>query len=344
MKSFLHIKIKGLWLWCAAAAVAVTIVITCCSINPFVVSQPDSATVGSTVPITVTFSYHNIYASDQEYMVFAMLVPKGWDGADNIKITYGGSQGTGNLVPMPSTVLEPKSNGLTWAAALKKKFGIGGNLVDDMEWVVFKSDKTVQLSNGMNITGTLNISVKVGADGNNTLCKLGYVMANSTNGLQDPDGFIDGDPGTQFEYYSEYISPCFQLTGGPGDLVDFCNPQLTSYDPPKSLDNDFFTITFDGTVTSTALDGADAVYLCATGYTNDGKAITVCDQSAKTKLTQTAAKSGKYKVTMWPRQFFGITDAQTLSNMTFFITDATGAKKVGYGNTSSPFTYTFKCK
>ena len=210
-----------------------------------------------------------------------------------------------------------------------------------MEWVVYQTDLTYQLSNGENITGSLNINIKVGADNNNTLCKLGYVIANSHNGLSNVDSFIDG--GATYEYYAEMITPCFQLTGGSGDIVDFCNPQLTSVDPPKSLDNDFVTLTFDGTVTPTALSGATAVYLCATATTSDGKTFTVCDQSAKTKMIQTVAGSGKYKITIWPRSYFGIADSETITNMTYFVTDATGSTKVGYGNTLSPFTYTFKC-
>jgi len=344
MRSFLHINIKGRALWGLCAALIIAIVITCCSIIDFSVDQPDTAVVGANTTIKVHFTFHNIYSSNTENFVFGFLVPKGWAAAQNTKISYTSTAGNGNLVLMPSTTLEPQSNGLTWPAAMKKKFGIGGNLIDDMEWVVYQSDVGFPLSNGENITGNLTINIKMGADGNNTLCKLGYAIAESNDGLRDPDQNIDKDPGVKYEYFAEMITSCFQLTGGPGDVVDFCNPQLTNYDPPKSLDNDFFTITYDGTVASTGLNNASAVYLCATGNTADGKSITVCEQTAKTKLTQTTANSNRYKITIWPRQFFGITDAQTLSNMTYYITDATGNIKVGYGNTASPFTYTFKCK
>jgi hypothetical protein len=341
MKTYLHINIKGKMLWCFCAVLILSIVITCCSITVFTINQPDTATVGSTVPISVNFTYHNIYASSTENLVFGFLAPKGWAAAQNAKITYTSTAGNGKMVLMPSTTIEPQSSGLTWSAALLKKFGIGGNLVNDMEWVVYQSDVGFPLSNGEEITATLNISLKVGADNNNTLCKLGYVIAESNDGLHDVDGNIDG--GAKYEYYAEQVTPCFMLTGGSGDIVDFCNPQLTSADPPKSLDNDFVTITFDGTVTPTALTGASKVYLCATANTSDGKTYTVCDQSAKTQFTQTVAGSNKYKITIWPRSYFGIADSQTIVNMNYFLTDATGNIKVGYGNTASPFTYTFKC-
>ena len=342
MRSFLQIKIKGRGFWYVCAMFVMGIVITCCSIQNFSVVQPDTAVVGSNVDFKVHFKFSNIFASRTENFVFGFLVPKGWDAAHNTKIKYSSSAGDGNLVLMPSTTLEPQGNGLNWSAAMKKKFGIGGNLIDDMEWVVYQSDVGFPLSNGEAITADLTISVKVGADGNNTLCKLGYVIAESYDGLHDPDGFLDG--GEKYEYYAETVTSCFQLTGGPGDVVDFCNPQLSSYDPPKTLDNDFFTITYDGNVATTPLNNAAAVYLCATGNTSDGKSITVCEQTAKTKLTQTAAGSNRYKITLWPHQFFGLSDTQTLTNMTYYITDASGSTKVGYGNTTAPFVYTFKCK
>lgn len=341
MRSILSINIKGQGLWCFCAVLILGIVITCCSIQNFSITQPDTAAVGSTVPISVHFKFNNIHGGNTDNMVFGFLVPKGWATAKNTKITYTSSAGNGTMVLMPSTTLEPQSNGLSWSAALLKKFNIGGNLIDDMEWVVYQSDVGFPLSNGENITGDLSISINVGADNNNTLVKLGYVIANSNDGLKDVDGFIDG--GASYEYYAETITSCFQLTGGTGDIVDFCNPQLVSYNPAKSLDNDFLTVTFDGTVTPTALKNVSAVYLCATANTSDGKSFTICDQSPKTIFTQTAAGSNKYKITIWPRSYFGISDSEIITNMTYFITDATGNVKVGYGNTSSPFVYTFKC-
>jgi hypothetical protein len=76
---------------------------------------------------------------------------------------------------------------------------------------------------------------------------------------------------------------------------------------------------------------------------SDGKIVTICDQSAQTMLTQTTANSGIYKLTFWPRKLFGAAAGQSVVSMTYFITDKTGATEVGYGNSSSPFTYKFKC-
>jgi hypothetical protein len=53
--------------------------------------------------------------------------------------------------------------------------------------------------------------------------------------------------------------------------------------------------------------------------------------------------SNKYQITFWPKALFNIADAQTITKMEYFITDQTGAVKVGYGNTQAPFVYNFKC-
>jgi hypothetical protein len=184
----------------------------------------------------------------------------------------------------------------------------------------------------------------VAADGNPTLFKPAYVVAQTLDGLKEDPGLADGAPyGPNAVYFNEFIGDCFSVTGGTGDLVDFCNPQLTGIDPPKSLDNDFITLTYNNTIIHTELNGAQAVYLCATATTSDGKTITVCEQTDKTKLIQTGANTGLYKLTFWPHQFFGATASQSIVSMTYYITNQAGTVKVGYGNTADPFTFRFKC-
>ncbi|RYE30935.1 MAG: DUF4961 domain-containing protein [Sphingobacteriaceae bacterium] len=308
-------------------------VLACC--GPVIISivQPDTAVVGSTASITVRVNLSTVGGGGPDFFIFGFLVPKGWNASKNTTITYTSNIGDGVMQLIPNTTLAKNGGGLNWPDYMKKTFGIGGNLIDDMEWVAYQTDKAYPHNNNT-ITGDLNIKIKVGADNNNTLVKLGYVVTDSGN------GFTSDGNGT---YFSFKMMPCFQLTGGTGDVVDFCNPQLTTINPPKSLDNDFVTLTFDGTIVPTVLTGAANVYLCATAYTNDGKSITICDQSDKTKMAQLPAGSNRYQITFWPRSYFGISDSQTITRMEYFLTDKSGAAKVGYGNTAAPFLYTFKC-
>lgn len=331
----IYLRIKGKRIWHLGALVILGIVLACCGEIITGVDQPYTATVGSVVPITVHISIPTAGSGGPDYLIFGFLVPKGWKAAENTTITYTSpTLGSGNMVLIPSTTLAKNGGGLNWPDDMRKTFGIGGNLIDDMEWVAYQTDKAFT-HNGSKITGDLNIKIKVGADNNNTLVKLGYVITDSGN------GFTSDGNGT---YYNEKIAPsCLQLTGGTGDLIDFCNPQLTTINPPKSLDNDYLTLTFDGNVTNTALTGSDVTYICATAYTSDGQTINICEQTDKTKMIQMPGGSNKYQITFWPRAFFGLSDTQTIVKMDYFITDKTGNVKVGYGNTSSPFGYTFKC-
>ncbi|HEU4554745.1 MAG TPA: DUF4961 domain-containing protein [Chitinophaga sp.] len=334
-----RLRIKGRKIWMPAALLIVAIVFSFCHIKITKVTIPASANVGDVVPIQLDIDVScNSDGSDK--LILGVLMPKGWKGTQNLTATYKSSKGDGSFVMTPLTTLAPHGDGKNWPDYMRATFGIAGNLIDDMEWVVMQSDVPFNYANNDKITGSIFLKLKVAADDNPTIVKLAYVVANTTNGFTS-DNFTDAGYGATAEYYNEYIGDCFTVNGGSGDLVDFCNPQLTIISPPKSLDNDLVTITFDSNVISTALTGSSEVYLCATGTTSDGKTITVCEQTDKTKMKPTSA--GRYEITMWPRSFFGVSDNQTVVSMTYYITDKTGTKQVGYGNTAAPFTYKFKC-
>jgi hypothetical protein len=334
-----RLNIKGRKFWMLSALLIVAIVFSFCHIKITKVTIPATAQVGDVVPIKLDLDL-SCNSDGSEKLILGVLMPKGWKGGQNMTATYTSSKGNGSFVMTPLTTIAPNSDGKNWPDYMRAFFGIAGNLIDDMEWVAMQSDVSFSYANGDKITGSININVKVGADDNPTIVKLAYVVANTTNGFTS-DGFFDSDYGANAEYYNEYIGDCFTVTGGSGDIVDFCNPQLTTVSPPKSLDNDLVTLTFDSNVITTELSGNDEVYLCTTATTNDGQTITICEQTARTRMK--SAGGGRYEITIWPRSFFGISDNQTVTNMTYFITDKTGTKQVGYGNTAAPFTYKFKC-
>jgi len=334
-----RLKIKGRKIWMLAALIAVAIVFSFCHIKIAKVTIPASAQVGDIVPIKLDLDIScNSDGSDK--LILGVLMPKGWKGMQNMTASYTSSKGNGTFAITPLTTIAPHADGKNWPDYMRATFGIAGNLIDDMEWVVMQSDVPFSYANGDKITGSINIKLKVGADDNPTVVKLAYVVANTTNGFTS-DNFFDPEYGPTAEYYNQYVGDCFTVNGGNGDMVDFCNPQLTSVSPPKSLDNDLVTLTFDANVITNDLSGNDDIYLCATGTTSDGQTITICEQTSRTKLKSLGG--GRFSITLWPRSFFGINDTQTVTGMTYFITDKTGTKQVGYGNTSAPFTYKFKC-
>jgi hypothetical protein len=334
-----RLNIKGRKIRMLSALLIIAILVSFCHIKITKVTIPATAQVGDVVPVKLDLDIScNSDGSDK--LIIGVLMPKGWKGMQNMTATYTSSKGNGSFVMTPLTTLAAHGEGKNWPDYMRATFGIAGNLIDDMEWVVMQSDVPFSYANNDKITGSINLKLKVGADDNPTVVKLAYVVANTTNGFTS-DNFVDDGYGAIAEYYNEYIGDCFTVTGGSGDLVDFCNPQLTNISPPKSLDNDLVTLTFDSNVIQTELSGNDELYLCTTGTTDNGQTITICEQTARTRMKPVGG--GRYEITIWPKSFFGVSDNQTVTNMTYFITDKTGTKQVGYGNTTAPFAYKFKC-
>ena len=234
-----RIRIKGQRIWMLTGLVLLAIVFSYCHIKITKVTIPATAQVGDEVPIKLDLDI-SCNSDGNDKLILGVLMPKGWKGTQHMTATYTSSKGNGIMVMTPLTAIAPHSDGKNWPDYMRATFGIAGNLIDDMEWVVMQSDVPFAYANGDKITGSINIKLTVGADDNPTMVKLAYVVANTTNGFTS-DTFTDDGYGPTAEYYNELIGDCFSVTGGSGDLVDFCNPQLTSITPPKSLDNDFIT-------------------------------------------------------------------------------------------------------
>lgn len=317
------------YIWKILAALLV-IVIASCSITIDSVDQPNSIAGGQTLPVTLNLTVKT-NSSGSNILMVAVLVPKVWHVRDNNAVISFTSDLTSGPQPMsiiPVGTPAPQANGLDWPTLLASKIGGGGNLLSDWEWVAFYANSPVSFAANVTFGVTVNIQIKVSND--NLLFKLGYVVADSQDGLSDP------------QYYNAFFpTTCFAVNG-TGDLIDFCNPQFSTVTSRTSLDNDIITVSFDGGVGSTPLDSVSQIYLCATGITTDSTRINVCNPVSQTQLTSLGLN--RWRIDLWPRSFFNLTDDQHLAKMEYYFTDATGNIKVGYGGGSSPFTYTFKCQ
>jgi Domain of unknown function (DUF4961) len=339
MKSNLHIKIKGSYLWKIGALVALVVIMTCCATNIVSIDQPTTATVGQTIPVTLTVQYYNTDVNTN--MVVAMLVPTSWNGGKNITMTYSSPIGNGTFSEMPSTTIEPASNGLyNWPTSLMNKFGIVNNYIKDMQWVVFVSDKAY---NNPTTTVVVNIKVAIPATAGNSNVSLAYVVADAHDGLlANNSGYYESTPPNTYQYYEMQATPCLEVSGAASaSIEDFCDAPLTTVDPFKALTDDFITITFDATVLTNPLLGAQNVYLKATAHDANGTAYSGPSVPAKTLMTQVS--TNKYQITIWPRQYFGVPKTGSLNTMEYTVTDATGNIVVGANATSTPIVYGFTC-
>lgn len=314
----------------------------CCLMTVFVVScvyldsvdQSSSVNAGET--FEATLHAHVDAGEDRPNVRFvvAVLVPRSWKAAESMQISYTAENfGSGDMVQIPAGVKAPNSgNNLDWAAALKNKFGIGPNLIDDMEWVVFWTKKQYNIRNGDKPVIDAQISINAGLQ--NVKFKFGYFVASSEDGLND---FLGG-PGA---LYKTLFSDCFEVLNGEGDLTDFCNPPQTFVDPYHSTDNDILTLTYDRDILPGPL--GDEIYLCATARLADGQSKIICEIADDHRLTSVKGSSGRFDITFWPRAYFGLGAGQEIEQLTYYFTDKTGNIKVGYGNTEEPFVYTFTC-
>ena len=311
-------------------ATVIIIIIISCSMTIDSVVQPSTAVGGTTVPVTLNITQRTDGGKTAKLMI-AILAPKLWHVAENTHLTFTSDISTGpqQMTVIPAGTAAPNGNGLDWPTLLATRIGSGGNLINDWEWVAFYSNADFTIPDNSTVHATVSISMPVSNDP--LSFKLGYVTANSSDGLSGTDR------------YGSFFTPCFTVTA-PGDLIDFCNPQLAAIEPRTSLDNDIITVNFDGGVAANDLANASEVYLCAKATTSTGIIIDKCAATAATKLTSLGVS--RWRIDLWPRQFFGLTEGQTLTKMEYFFTDASGAIKVGYGGgTGAPaFTYTFKCQ
>ena len=296
------------------------------------VDQPASATAGEDLTITM---HNRIDVADggrsNVRLIIGFLAPKSWAASTNSTITFTTtSYGNGKMVLVPSTVTV---SGESWPAALKTRFGMGGNyMTDDLEWVVFWTEQAYNVPQGVKETIDVTIVTKAGPQ--NLQFKTGYFLGTSSEGLSDVFGSNN--------VYKCQFKDCFSVTGGDGDLIDFCNPQIAAVTPGMATDNDFLTLSFDPDIVPTGLNGVSKIYLCAKGYTTGGQVLEVCTQTESALLKKYTGN--KSAITFWPRGYFNMQEGQTLEKIEYFFTDATGTVKVGYSNTADPFVYTFKCQ
>src|SRR5690606_14336873 len=142
----------------------------------------------------------------------------------------------------------PQGGGLDWPSLITSKIGNGGNLINDWEWIAYYSNLDYSLAGNVTVNAVVSVTIPTSED--NISFKTGYVVANSVDGLSSSDR------------YGSFFPGCLRVEG-TGDLIYFCNPQLSAVDPRTSLDNDIITLYFDPGVTANALEDETEIYLCA---------------------------------------------------------------------------------
>jgi len=310
-----------------------TLFLVHCGLTALTVTVPEKAQVNERVTFVMHSGAEPRIEEPGTYttqLVAGIMVPKSWNARENAVLTFKSPKGNGTMRMIPDAEAEPVS-GVSWHQAAKRMFGIGPNLVDDFEWIVYRSTQSYTFKNNEDISFDVNVECNVGSE--NMLVRLGFYVGSSIESLRPEDT----------DYKKVAFSDVFEVTGGEGDLTDFVNPQLAVVQPVRSLDNDIITLNFDSGVTHTVLDNEEAVYLSIRCFDETGAQVAeVSEQTDRTRLTAIGGK--RFRLDLWPRKYFNLERDQHISRLEYYYTDATGTQRVGYGNTEEPFTYTFRCQ
>lgn len=264
-------------------------------------------------------------------MVIGFLAPKSWNASQHTTMTYtsnidGGIQ-TMSLVPASAV---PKNNpGQTWAAAIKGRFGFGENVLNDMEWIVYWSDKTYTVNNGDDLTAEVLINVKAGVE--NVKFKPTFFLNHTDDGLSTDD-----------RHFKIFKGNCFTVTDGAGDLIDFCELHFNAAQPLTATKDDFVTFNFMGDVGPNSLVTADKIFFCAKAYTDQGHVFEVCAPEERSRMKKQFQFGNAYTLTVWPAQYFGIPEAEAITAIEYSFRNEDGSIEVKDG--ANPFVYTFKCQ
>jgi hypothetical protein len=266
------------------------------------------------------------------HFVVAILVPKSWKVAENAVVTYKCDLAEDHETIMKMSVIPesetPKNGGgRTWVECLNQTYGVGTNVLDDMEWVVFQTDDTWEISSGQKPNYTIWIRTKMGTQ--NLKCHLGFFV-NHTD-----DGFSGGTDHKKYMFSSE----CFEVVGGTGDVIDFCNYHFNKVTPMAALQDDFLTFSYVGGVATNPLisSGGD-IYFRAQAITTDGKTYTVDEKTAKTLMKRDAAQEGTYNITFWPGGFFNVPEGEQLAAIRYWFENKDGSIIVGSSDEENPST------
>ena len=272
--------------------------------------------------------------SNDVRLVIGYLVPKSWNAKANTHVSYTSNVDEGVLTMslVPETNLPKNGGGVTWSQGIKAKYGFGPNVLDDMEWVAYWSDKVYNVANGEDIIGNIELKTLVAAG--NLKVKLGFFVNHTNDGLGGAD------------HYEAEFSDCITVINGVGDVIDFCELHFNSVQPLTATEDDIITLRYQGDVGENALDGIDDIYLCSTAITDQGNVYTVCDKEPASKMKKESTFGRTFSLTVWPVGYYGIQQGEKIQRIEYSFSNSDGTivvQQTEEGMPDSPYLYSFKC-
>lgn len=247
----------------------------------------------------------------------AILVPKSWNARENTTVTYiadGVEDGVTSLPMSPvDTKLVPKNATVPWAELLMAEYGVSTNVLNDMEWVAFRTDKIYSIKQHDKASFTITLRCKTGPK--NLRFKPAFFINFAEDDFPQKEEYKKYSPGAQ----------CFEVVEGDGGITDFCSFHFNRVEPLAALQDDYVTFSFLGDIYSNDLVKADAIYMEATAYTDNGNVYSVDERSEKTlMIKEDRVFSETYNLTIWPAGFFGIPEGEVITRIDYIFTNEDG--------------------
>ena len=310
----------------AVVAVCIAVFASCIYLDSIDVKQPQgdgtmAAKIDAGQIATFVMNGHIEVAGDQvqydDRLIFAILVPKAWKLLENNpQVTYRTTvletwETVSTMSPIPDTQSPKNMQGYTWPDALMERFGVGTNVLNDMEWVAFKSDKGYHLNNGDKPYFEVTVKCYVGMQ--NLRARLGFFINRDDDGLSQDD-----------RYFKASFSDPFTVENGTGTYIDFCTYHYNAVEPLESNQNDFITFSFIGSAHLNDLSATGEVYFNAVAHTDAGNTYEVMARDASTLMKRENSYSSTYKKTIWPAGYFGIPEGETITKIEYQFVNADG--------------------
>lgn len=300
---------------------------------------------------TFVISGHIQSAADitGDQFVAAFLVPKSWKVAENGKVTYKCDLAEDhdklyNMSLIPTASLPKNGSGRTWVECLTQEYGVGTNVLDDMEWVVYQTDDKYDIISNQAPTYTVYLTTTVGEK--NLKCHLGAFVNHTDDGCSS-----DAD-----HKKCVFSTDCFEVVGGIGMTLDFCANHYNKISPMSALQDDYVTFYFNGEVADNALKTAGNIYIQGTAYTVEGHKYELTEKSVKTLMKRVNAYDATYSITAWPVQLFNVPKTEQIERIEYYFANADGSVTItqsddDFVNDGTPipaekaaFSFKFECE
>lgn len=274
-------------------------------------------------------------------LIMSVLVPKSWNAKENTIMTL--TAPSMNLADAPMVLVPegelPKGKNLSWANLLMNAFGVMSNVLNDMEWVTFKS--TAKGAPSGKTAFTVTVKCKTGPK--NLKAHIGFFVNHTDDGYSG-----------EKDHYSIRTSACIEVREGDGPIIDFCDMHYNKVEPLAALQDDFVTFTFQGGTQTNKLVLEKEIYMEATAYTAEGHEYPVTQKNAKNLMTKEGKFGGTYSLTVWPAGYFGVPEGETITHIDYFFTNKDGTvvitksddegDELEEGEEKEPFSYILQCE